>query len=186
MTLPWDLLPRRGRGERLRREGKARPGRLGEPQLNAVGHQRRAGGQRLIDPVEAQHREPAAGRRRAINADRFSARRDRRACGGRRPVKGDRDDAGACGAAVLHARHDLLADKAAFLEIDAMELVHVGLMRKRIPVGEIEAAGGHAERDPMRLVDGVIDQLGPESTRRIGGAGWRDAAQSQLRQAWIG
>ena len=48
----------------------------------------------------------------------------------RRTVEGDRHDAGARGAAMLHARHDLLADEAALVEIDAAELVHVGFVRE--------------------------------------------------------
>ena len=86
---------------------------------------------------------------------------------------------------MLHPRDHLLADEAAFLEIDPMELVHVGFMREGVPIDEIEAAGGHAELDPMRLIGGGIDQLGPERGRRVGRVGRRDAAQAQFRQAGV-
>ena len=51
-----------------------------------------------------------------------------------------------------HARDDLLADIAAFLEIDAVQQVEIGVMGKGVAVGEIDAALGHAERDAKRLV----------------------------------
>ena len=75
---------------------------------------------------------------------------------------GDRNHAGAGDAAMLHARHHLLADEAALVEVDAVELVHVGLVRERIAIDEVEAAARHAERDAVRLVVRGIDQRGAE------------------------
>ncbi len=91
--------------------------------------------------------------------------------------------AGARGAAVLHARDHLLADEAALVEVDAAELVHVGLVRERIAVDEVEAAARDAERDAVRLVDRRLDQVRAE----IGGGFARKmrrqhAAQPQRRK----
>jgi len=47
-------------------------------------------------------------------------------------------------------RHHLLADIAAFVEIDAGELVHVGFVRKSVAIDEIGAAARHAERNAVR------------------------------------
>ena len=41
---------------------------------------------------------------------------------------------------MLHARDHLLADVTAFGEIDAAELIHIGLMWEGIPVFEIGTA----------------------------------------------
>ena len=97
---------------------------------------------------------------------------------GRRTVEGDRHDAGARGAAMLHARHDLLADVAALVEIDAAELVHVGLVREGVAVDEVDAAARHAERDAVRLVVGGVDQRRAEIG---GGLCRRDAAAACTR-----
>ncbi len=68
---------------------------------------------------------------------------------------------------MLHARDDLLADIAALVEIDAGKTVHVGLVRERIAVHEIEPAARHAERDAMGLVFGGIDQLGADEIGQL-------------------
>ena len=81
----------------------------------------------------------------------------------REAVEGDRHDAVARGAAMLDARDHLLADVAALVEIDAAELVHVGLVRKGVAIDEIEAAARHAERDAMRLVVGGSTSVAPRS-----------------------
>src|SRR4029453_1602476 len=70
----------------------------------------------------------------------------------RKAVEGHGHHAAARGAAVLDARDHLLSDEAALVEIDAAELVHVGLMWKCIAVDEIEAAARDAKRDAMPLV----------------------------------
>ena len=105
----------------------------------------------------------------------------------RRTVEGDRHDAGARGAAMLDARHHLLADEAALVEIDAAELVHVGLVRECVAVDEVRAAARHAERDAMRLVVGGIDERRAELRRRLAGDVRRDhAAQPERGQARVG
>ena len=88
---------------------------------------------------------------------------------GREAVVGDRHDAAARGAAMLDARHHLLADIAAFVEIDAGELVHVGLVRKGVAVDEVEPAARHAERNAVRLVGVRVDELRAEIGGRLGG-----------------
>ena len=103
----------------------------------------------------ARPRPPAA---EPVHADLLVARHHRHAGVGRKAVVGDRHDAVARGAAMLHARHDLLADIAALVEIDAVELVHVGFVRERVAIDEIESAARHAERDAVRLVGCGIDQ----------------------------
>ena len=79
---------------------------------------------------------------------------------------------------MLHARHHLLADVAALVEIDAVELVHVGLVREGVAVDEIEPAARHAERDAVRLVGGGLDQLRRRDRPR---PPWPDAAAACTR-----
>ena len=74
---------------------------------------------------------------------------------GWRPGEGDRRDPLAGGAAVMHPGHDLLADIAALGEIDSMQPIEIGVMRKGIVEGEVESAGRYAEGDAVRLVGPV-------------------------------
>ena len=102
-------------------------------------------------------------------------------------VVADRHGAGARRAAMLHPRNDLLADIAAFAEIDAAELIHVGLVRKGVAVAEINAAVRHAERDAMRFVFARGDEGCTEIGRRLGGKMRRYYhAQPERRQPRIG
>ena len=152
-----------------------------------------AGGERLAlrhciaHAVETQQRQRSAVGGGAESADLTVAGGHRGAGSGRRAVVAHRHHAGARGAAMLHARHHLLADIAALGEVDAAELVHVGLVGEGVAVAEIEAALRHAERDAVRLVIGGIDQRGAEL-----GRGGRDEmrrqhhAQAERRQARIG
>ena len=85
--------------------------------------------------------------------DRSVARRHLDAGLGREAVAiDDRHDPGARRAAVLHARDDLLADVAALVEIDAVQLVHQRLVREGVAPQKILAAFGHAERDAVGVV----------------------------------
>ena len=87
---------------------------------------------------------------------------------------------------MLDARDHLLADEAALVEVDAAELVHVGLVRERIAIDEVEAAARHAERDAVRLVDRGIDEFRAEIGRGLAGKMRRQhAAQPQRRQARV-
>ena len=122
---------------------------------------------RIGDAVEAQHRKPAVAGMRAGDADLLVAGHHRHAGVGGEAFRRDRHDAVSRGAAMLHARHHLLADIAALVEIDAGELVHVGLVREGIAVDEIEAAARHAERDAVGLVGRRLEQLGAEIGRRL-------------------
>ena len=45
----------------------------------------------------------------------------------------------------------LIPESGTVCEIDAVKLVHVGLVGKRVAIGKIEAAARHAERDPVGL-----------------------------------
>ena len=84
------------------------------------------------------------------------------------------------------ARNHLLPDEAALVEIEARELVHVGLVRESIAVDKIDAAARNAEHDAMHFIFGGFDQLGAEIDCRPGGEMWRQhAAHAQLRQAGV-
>ena len=78
----------------------------------------------------------------------------------RRAVQQDFDGSGARGAAMLHPRHHFLSDIAALVEIDAVQPVHVGLVRKCVAIYEVEPAARHARRDAMRIIGGAVDQFG--------------------------
>src|SRR4029078_70890 len=83
--------------------------------------------------------------------------------------------------------HDFLPDEAAFGEIDAAELVHVGFVRKRVAVNEILAASMNAERNPPRspfFRAGYFEPRFPECGFRIG-RGQNDS-RPQFRMARIG
>ena len=60
---------------------------------------------------------------------------------------------------MLHPRHHLLADVTALVEIDAVQAVHVGFVRKRVAIHEVEPAARHARGDAMGVVGGAVDQL---------------------------
>ena len=88
---------------------------------------------------------------------------------------------------MLHARDDFLADIAAFGEIDAAELVHVGLVRKGVAIAEIEAALRHAERDAVRLVLAASTSVAPSSAvaaaARCGGSMTRKPSEGRRGSA---
>jgi hypothetical protein len=119
---------------------------LDEAQRDGAGDEIVAGGERGGGAVESQHRECTPLRGGAEGADRLLRGGHDGAGIGGKSVVGDRHDAGAGNAAMFHARHHLLADIAALGEIDAVKLVHVGLVEKRVAIAEIPAAAGHAQR----------------------------------------
>jgi len=80
---------------------------------------------------------------------------------------------------VLRARDDLLANETAFLEIDAREQVHVGLVREGFAIGKIHAAFRHARRDAASVIVGAL-RLRLERVPR------RDRPESQRLGARIG
>ena len=86
-------------------------------------------------------------------------------------------------AAMLHARDDLLADVAALAEVDAAELVHVGVVREGVAEGEVDAAFRHAERDAVRVVVGLARLV---EIRRHVGAGRHDGAEAERGEPRIG
>src|SRR6185436_953910 len=103
-----------------------RPGWFQRADGDATRFQRRLRSQSIRDPVEPHKRETAAFRGRAERADLLCAGHDREARGRRELVVSNRHNAVAGTGAVLDPRNDLLADIAALVEIDAIELVHIG------------------------------------------------------------
>ena len=69
---------------------------------------------------------------------------------------------------MLHPRHHLLADIAALVEIDAVQAVHVGLVRERVAIHEIEPAARHAGLDAMRFVSLAVDEVGADDAGDFG------------------
>jgi len=59
-----------------------------------------------------------------------------------------------------------LSDVAALVEIDAVQAVHVGFVRKRVAIDEIEAAARNAGRDAMGVI-GVLSLDPRQSDRRL-------------------
>ena len=135
-----------------------------------------------------KQRDAAAGRGRAHGAELAVAGRHGGAGSRRGAVIAHRHGAGARGAAVLHARHHFLADIAAFGEIDAAELVHVGFVRKGVAVAEIGAALRHAERNAVRLVFARLDEASAPSSAAAAAArcGGSITRKPERRQARIG
>ena len=88
---------------------------------------------------------------------------------------------------MLDARHHLLAHIAALGEVDAMQLVHVGLVREGVAIAEVEPAARDAERDAMRFVRLRLDQRGAEvGCRLLGEMRRQDHPRAEFRQARIG
>ena len=83
--------------------------------------------------------------------------------------------------------YDLLADIAAFGEINAAKLVHISLMRESVAVAEVDAYRRRVPRDAERVVLVRLDERGAEARRRVGSAMRRyHQAQPQRRQTRIG
>src|SRR6185503_15801741 len=146
-----------GHASLLRRLRVARPielcpRRFDRVNRDAAGNDLLAGCKRIADPSEMQHRQSAPLRGRAHHADLDVPNLDRYAGLGGEILKSHRHDALARRAAMLDPRYDLLADITAFLEVDTVELIHVGLVREGVVVLEIQPAARRAERDAMRLV----------------------------------
>ena len=136
--------------------------RVGEAEGKAAGGQRRSGWQRVGDTIGPDQRQTVLACGRTHGADRLVAGENRRARLRRRVVKNDAHGPGARGAAMLHPRHHLLSDVTALVEIDAVQAVHIGLVRKRVAIHEVEAAARHAHGDAMRVIGGAVDQLGAD------------------------
>src|SRR4029078_13736669 len=82
-------------------------------------------------------------------------------------IVGDRNDTAARTGAVLDARNDFLSDVTAFVEVDAVELVHVGFVRESVGVHEIETAPRHPERDAAGFINLTVHQSCAELGRRF-------------------
>jgi dihydroorotase len=85
---------------------------------------------------------------------------------------------------MLHARHNLLSDEAALVEIDAGEPIEHRLMGKGIAESVVAPALGHAEGDAVR----VILILSGERAAEIADArtSWKQDAMPERRKARIG
>src|SRR5262249_60805139 len=152
------------------REGEACPRGRAKMQPGPAGAERGAARRGLLAAAEAQRRESTAGHARPHQTDALVARHHRNTSVRRCALEAYGNHACACGCAVLDARDDLLADEAALVEVDAAKLVHVALMRKRIPVSKVGAALRDAKRDSMSLVLRRVDKLSANVGAGIGGA----------------
>ena len=107
---------------------------------------------RFLGAVGADHGKAGACGRGTERADHHAAGDDLAPRRRRQAGEVNPDDALACRAAMLDARDDLLADKAALVEIDAMNEVEIGVVREGFAIGEVGAPLGNAERDAVGLV----------------------------------
>src|SRR4029078_9930765 len=97
---------------------------------------------------------------RAERADLLCAGHDRQTRYRRELFVSNRHDAAAGAGAVLDPRNDLLADIATFVEVAAVELVHVGFVRERGAIDKVEAPTRHAEPDAMSFIVVGIGETG--------------------------
>src|SRR5262249_56919133 len=134
----------------LARERKSRPIRLDE--ANGYAARRKRGLFGLRHPIEPDQRDAAATRGRAHRADLTLAGSDRGAAlrGGR--LIAERHRASARDAALLDPRHHLLADIAAFGEIDPAKSIHIGFVGKSVAIGEINSPAPPPERGSGSLI----------------------------------
>src|SRR6478735_6731740 len=163
------------------------PGWLYGPNGNAPSLDRRTGSERIPDPVESHEGETMPFGGRAKRTDLPVTRHDRQAGTRRKFVIDNRHDAAACAGTMLHAGYDLLTDIAALAEIDAVELIHVCFVRKRIAINEIEAAARNTERDTVSLVGVCADQLAAEiGGGFLGKMRRQHHPRTERRQTWVG
>src|SRR5262245_50991404 len=134
-------------------------------ELNAAGADHSAFRKHLAQTVEAQRRNSAPLRTRTQCADLPFACDNSRAGLRRKAIETHRHRSRARRTPMLDARNHLLADKAAFAEIDPAELIHVGLVGESFAVDEIKSAARDRMRDPMRLVGDGIHPFGSELRR---------------------
>ena len=125
--------------------------------------QRHACDLRFFSAVETDKCEPRAAGDRTKRTDWRAARDDLRAGRRQRPPSFHADDAFPRSTAMLHARHHLLADEAALLEVDAVQLIEHRLMREGVAESVVAAALGHAKRNAA----GVILILAGERAAKI-------------------
>jgi hypothetical protein len=95
-------------------------------------------------------------RSRSYGADRFAAGKNRFPRLRRPAVKNDPDHSRARGAAMLHPRHHLLTDITALVEIDAVQPIHIGFMRKCVAIDEVQPAARNAQCDAMGVVGRAV------------------------------
>src|SRR5690606_23864779 len=92
---------------------------------------------------------------------------------------GDEQHAAPRGAAVLHARDDLLADVAALVKTDAAHLVEQHIVWKSIAQRIVRAAFGNARGD-TKSVPGP--EIGGGGLRRVGAPGRRLIREAAVAQ----
>src|SRR6187455_3448691 len=131
----------------LPRPIELRPVGLARLDGDAACSERRSCGARIGNAIEAQHGKAAVSCVRARDANLSVAGHHRDAGVWRKVAGVNRYDAVSRGAAMLHARHHLLADVAALVEIHALKLIHVGLVREGVAIDEVNPAARHALRD---------------------------------------
>ena len=67
---------------------------------------------------------------------------------------------------MLHPRYDFLPNVTALVEIDTMQAIHVGLVRKRVAIHEVQSAARNACSDAVRIISRTIDHF---SADQVGG-----------------
>ena len=89
-------------------------------------------------------------------------------------------------APMLDARDYLLANKAALVEIDSAELIHVRIVWEGVAIDKIKPAARDRMRDAMRLVGGGLHQFGSELVRCLAReVRCQHAAHAEIRQSRI-
>jgi hypothetical protein len=154
--------------------GVSGPLRLFEAEPGVAGHEGLAGAAGGRGAVEPDQRKAAAVVARQDAPQAAPAGGDRGFGGRRRAVEAHRHDAAARGAAVLHARHHLLADEAALGEADAVELVEIGLVGKHLARTDVALGVGDSQCHAMGVILAGIGGRG--RFERRGGA---DGAMAQ-------
>ncbi len=101
---------------------------------------------------------------------------------GREFIIGDPHDCGCARSSDARRGRRLPVRHSTLTEINAGELVHVGLVRERVAIDEIHAAARHAERDAVRLVSLCVGERGAE----IGGRLRRQMRRQHHPQAELG
>src|SRR5438105_14373232 len=93
---------------------------------------------------------------------------------------------------MLHPRYHLLSDITALLEIDAVQAMHIGRVRERIAIHEVQTAARRAGGDAGCLVEAAVAELGanevgdllPDLLRDENWPGERLSARIGRRRGW--
>src|SRR5262249_12036391 len=141
---------------------------------------------RIPNAIEAQQGEAAALGGGAEHSYLLVSSHDRQAGGGREFVVGDRHNPVASTRAMLDTRNDFLTHITALVEIDTVELVHIGFMRKSVAIDKVQAPSRHAKRNTVGLVGLCVDQGGANIAGGFASkVRWQHDAPAQLREARV-